>query len=73
MYLKAIANGEKYGNYRDLGIWKNNLAIFYFEQARYNEAKTAVEEALVIARNAGLKETEASALEGLSLLKSLGY
>lgn len=70
MYLQAIANAEKYGDYRGLGMCKANLGIFYYEQARYDKAKTVLEEALVIARNAGLRETEATIPEELSLIKN---
>ncbi|MFA6137056.1 MAG: tetratricopeptide repeat protein [Sulfurimonas sp.] len=69
MYLKAIVNDEKSGNYTNLGIHKSNLGIFYFNQSRYNEAKVALNEALVIAQKQGLKETEANTLEALAAIE----
>ena len=69
MCLKAIASAEKFEKYRELGAYKGNLGIFYFIQSRYDEAKVVMNEALVIAQKIGLKETEASALEVLSLIE----
>lgn len=66
MHLKAIANDEKFGKYSDLGIHKSNLGIFYFRQSRFDEAKVVLNEALIIAKKVGLKETEALVLMGLS-------
>ena len=66
MYLKAITNYERFGNYSDLGSTKANLGAFYYNQSRYDEAKVVLNEALVIAQKAGLKETETSILNLLA-------
>ncbi|MCX6077777.1 MAG: tetratricopeptide repeat protein [Campylobacterales bacterium] len=71
MYHKAIANYEKFGKYGELGNTKCNLGIFYYEQSRYDEAKVLFNEVLVIAQRVGLKQTEATALEGLSLIEEI--
>lgn len=69
MYLKAIANDEQFGNYPNLGVHKTNLGVFYYNQSRDNEAKVVLSEALVIAKKEGLRETEETALIGLSLIE----
>ena len=58
MYLKAIANYERFGNYPNLGFSKANLGTFYYNQSRYDEAKTVLYEAFNIAKKAGLIETK---------------
>jgi tetratricopeptide (TPR) repeat protein len=68
MYLKAIANDERFGNYSDLGSSKANLGAFYYNQSRYDEAKTVLYEALNIAQKAGLKETEINVARVLALI-----
>lgn len=70
MFLKAIANDEQFGNYPNLGRHKGNLGAFYFEQSRYDEAKVVLSEALVIAKKAGLRETEVAVLQLLSLTEN---
>lgn len=71
MHLKAIANDEQFGNYSALGGHKGNLGVFYFGQSRYDEAKVVLSEALVIAKKEGLRETEVTVLQLLSLTEAL--
>ncbi len=65
MYLKAISNDEKFGHYSELGFHKSNLGIFYINQSRFDEAKMVLNEALVIAKKQGLRETEDDTLKAL--------
>ncbi len=71
MLLKAIAIDEKFGKYGELGRIKANLGIFYFNQSRYYEAKVVLNEALIIAKKEGLRETEATIIEELSLIEKV--
>lgn len=70
MRFKAIVLSEQTGNYNKLGLYKTNLGVFYYNHERYAEAKSVFNEALPIIRKVGLRESEATILKALELLKN---
>lgn len=70
MYQKSITVDQNTGNYLSLGAHKTQLGIFYFTQGRnkYNEARTTLEDALIINHKSGYIASEAHALSILSII-----
>jgi tetratricopeptide (TPR) repeat protein len=68
MYQKSVAIDQKSGDYHSLGDHKTQLGVFYFMQARNSEARTTLEDALVINRNSGNINSESHALSILAVI-----